>query len=521
MPSESLLIINGRSLQAMQVANEYASLRHFPAERILVLHPELSFFRKVDGSPKWTVSQEQAQEELLAPVLEKISSLNDASPTTLILSPEWPTRIKVANSPEVSLTAFLSCSGELPTGELVKTGQAISPWFVAPPDTPQKSGRLLRYPINRRIDPPFYPAAMLSVYYPPLTTQKILSHLRRSVKADFSQPEGTVIFVTNEDIRTKTRLWQYHNAKSRLDDKNIPVEMISSVTKPPSRILGIMAGTANLNTKRYASGLVPGAFADHLTSFAANFDTSDQTKLTQWLDAGAAASLGTVTEPYTIWTKFPEAAFFERYLRGNTLLEAMMQSLASPYQSLLVGDPLCRPWAAELENLELKTSWTGTTMTIQAIGVPKGSATSMHLFVDGVRVKGDGPQWTLEVDPESYGPEMDIILHARYLWAPPEVGSLQQRVTTPSTSELQLRGNEKSDHVSLKLKSKAPLMMIEIYRGNEIVYTASVSGKKPEFLLRLDQSGTGPVSLRARAVTQTGDFIWSNYLDLEPKPPKY
>ena len=33
------------------------------------------------------------------------------------------------------------------------------------------------------------------------------------------------------------------------------------------------------------------------------------------------------------------------YARGCTLAEAFYQSVRGPYQLLIVGDPLCRPWA--------------------------------------------------------------------------------------------------------------------------------------------------------------------------------
>ena len=33
------------------------------------------------------------------------------------------------------------------------------------------------------------------------------------------------------------------------------------------------------------------------------------------------------------------------YARGCSLAEAFYQSVCGPYQLLIVGDPLCRPWA--------------------------------------------------------------------------------------------------------------------------------------------------------------------------------
>ena len=60
---------------------------------------------------------------------------------------------------------------------------------------------------------------------------------------------------------------------------------------------------------------------------------------------GAAGSSGTVTEPFLIEAKFPTPNMHVHYARGSSLAEAYYQAVASPYQLLIVGDPLCQPWA--------------------------------------------------------------------------------------------------------------------------------------------------------------------------------
>jgi hypothetical protein len=49
-----------------------------------------------------------------------------------------------------------------------------------------------------------------------------------------------------------------------------------------------------------------------------------------------------VTEPYNNWAKFPHARFHAYYAAGCTALESFYQSIASPVQILLLGDPLSR-----------------------------------------------------------------------------------------------------------------------------------------------------------------------------------
>ena len=72
---------------------------------------------------------------------------------------------------------------------------------------------------------------------------------------------------------------------------------------------------------------------------------ASQTPLSEFLRYGAAGASGTVTEPYAIAEKFPHPMLQVHYARGCTLAEAFYQSVCGPYQLLIVGDPLCRPWA--------------------------------------------------------------------------------------------------------------------------------------------------------------------------------
>ena len=74
-------------------------------------------------------------------------------------------------------------------------------------------------------------------------------------------------------------------------------------------------------------------------------EESGQTPLSEFLRYGAAGASGTVIEPYAIPEKFPSPQIHVHYARGCTLAEAYYQSVHGPAQFLIVGDPLCRPWA--------------------------------------------------------------------------------------------------------------------------------------------------------------------------------
>ena len=72
---------------------------------------------------------------------------------------------------------------------------------------------------------------------------------------------------------------------------------------------------------------------------------TSQTPLSELIRYGAAGTAGTVAEPYTIRQKAAAPAVQVYYASGCTLAEAYYQSVSGPYQLLIVGDPLCRPWA--------------------------------------------------------------------------------------------------------------------------------------------------------------------------------
>ncbi len=94
-------------------------------------------------------------------------------------------------------------------------------------------------------------------------------------------------------------------------------------------------------------GFVPGALADHLTSYGGQLDEpSQQMSVLAWIEAGATASYGSVSEPCAHAQKFPHPqVLLLTYVQGATAIEAYWKSVAWPQQGLFVGDPLAAPFA--------------------------------------------------------------------------------------------------------------------------------------------------------------------------------
>lgn len=92
---------------------------------------------------------------------------------------------------------------------------------------------------------------------------------------------------------------------------------------------------------------VPGALADHLTSFAGQLDrVEDQMTALAWIAAGATASYGPASEPCNHLQKFPHPqVLLLHYLQGSSAIEAYWKSVAWPQQGVFVGEPLAAPFA--------------------------------------------------------------------------------------------------------------------------------------------------------------------------------
>lgn len=115
-----------------------------------------------------------------------------------------------------------------------------------------------------------------------------------------------------------------------------------------ARVVLVQTGVAQFQGAG-AIDWVPGALADHLTSFGGQLDrSSGQSTVLDWLDAGVTASYGTVSEPCNHLQKFPHPQILLlHYLQGSTALEAYWKSVAWPQQGVFVGEPLAAPFARQ------------------------------------------------------------------------------------------------------------------------------------------------------------------------------
>lgn len=180
-----------------------------------------------------------------------------------------------------------------------------------------------------------------------LSVAEAVENLRRSAGADGAAPPGTIYFMQNGDVRSTTRQWAFASAAALLGEMGVKAEVLQgTLPKDKPDVAGLVVGAAGFDWPKSGSTILPGAICEHLTSTGGVMNAgAGQTALTEFLRAGAAGASGAVTEPYAIQAKFPLAFMHVHYAAGCSLAEAFYQSVAGPYQLLIVGDPLCRPWA--------------------------------------------------------------------------------------------------------------------------------------------------------------------------------
>lgn len=194
------------------------------------------------------------------------------------------------------------------------------------------------------------------------TIEQAIEVLARSSDCDRTFPKGSFWFTNTADVRTKTRFPFIGDALLWLNTLGHDAEIIHrSIPNKGGNVIGLMLGTQNMNAiPNQKWKFVPGAISENLTSLSAHFGLDANTKITVLLHAGAAMSCGPVAEPYSIHHKFPKPTMYGYYANGVSAIEAFYLSLSSPYQTLIVGDPMAQPFAkAPMDWVKLTRSALG------------------------------------------------------------------------------------------------------------------------------------------------------------------
>ncbi|OGT21529.1 MAG: hypothetical protein A2V90_05985 [Gammaproteobacteria bacterium RBG_16_57_12] len=363
------------------------------------------------------------------------------------------------------------------------------------------------------------------------------AYLASAAASDGSHPEGTVYLMENDNIRSLTRQRYFTTTVRELKQRGHSAEILRSgqdgqdgiLARGRDDIIGLVAGTDRFRWAQANSRLLPGAIAESLTSYGGHFEKNFQTKLTAFLRQGAAGSSGAVAEPFSIPEKFPDALLHVYYADGSSLAEAFYQSVSGPYQLLIVGDPLARPFAAfatvALSAPDPQQDWRGT-VTLQATAIPAEGHPVDHieLWVDGIHLT-------------------DITPGGRYPWDTTGLsdGAHELRLVAVEAGSIETRSYRKYavtlvNH-SRQVAFDTPVTSVSY--GNEIVVsgttgntdridilqgTRRLASAQPvdgrwQLALASQTLGLGEVSLQARAHHRDGTTVVSPPATITILPP--
>ena len=412
-PQNVLLVVDPMDGDALQVANHYQAARGIPSSNVLYLNPTAADYRAFVEGPRAAVLEKLRQPGVVGHIDYIVVPsghafyLPAAKLITGYINPRDGKELCAVS--RISLTGAWTLANEAEAILAGPTHFTETNQYYANTDTPTAFDADTTWLRGRASSNSAAQAYLLGFQLGYSgergnTVTETLAMIDRSVAADGSRPkgagpDGTFYFMKNADVRSKTRTPFFQTAVDGLFRNGGKAEIVDGGL-PTGRhdALGILAGNADLAIRDADLTLLPGAYADHLTSFAATFDVGSQTKLSEWITKGASGSMGTVDEPCVFGSeqsgeyqeKFPHPRLFTWYFQGLSLGEALFRSIPwAPFQGLFYGDPLTQPFAAVPRVTVTRTSpgkpVAGLlTLRPQATGeAGLGPVTDLDLFVDG------------------------------------------------------------------------------------------------------------------------------------------
>jgi hypothetical protein len=364
MPHEVLVLANKNSQDSLKVANTFLNARQIPKNNLVYLDiPESAYGGSATITPDeftrliWEPANAAAKERGIENQI-----------LAWIYSVDFPIRVKTNSSDrkQMSVSGLTFVRNRIPGASLIEEGKYHSKLFGGPNQRLKlnlqgmslgmlKSGvgnevkvppeaAYLQHGLRSRMP---LPSMMLGY-----TGEKgndvetVLETIRRGSQSDFKGRRLGIYFIQTDDVRSQCREYQHYPAVNELNRRGLMASVVTNIPVDAENVMGLMMGAETVDPSRIKS-FAPGAMAEHLTSWSAEFQRP-QTKMTDWIKAGATASAGSVVEPYSNPNKFPTARFFTHYAAGCTVLESFYQSIACPLQNLLLGDPLAKPYAVPL-----------------------------------------------------------------------------------------------------------------------------------------------------------------------------
>lgn len=567
-PENLFLVVNPNSWASRTVANYFIYLRAVPASHVMMLPWE--------GPVDDPINVDEFRNKILQPILKEISTRGlEQQIDGIIYSSDFPyevdTSLDLSNTsvpedvhPGSSLTGLTYLSQYVLSHKpyyVLRTAnrymritlpndptppsQAFSARLDFPPTPESREPEVLRYKLS----------TMLAITSGRGTSvNEAISDLLRSYRADGTHPAGTIYYMRNADVRTKTRSPRFQAAIADLAKLGVRAETLNGIlpeNKPD--VMGLMSGATTYDWSKCGSTILPGAICENFTSTGGRVREgfySSQTSLAEFLRYGASGTCGTVMEPYAYEQKFPLPSIHVHYARGCTLAESFYQSVGGPYQLLIVGDPLCRPWAniarvgvrgispqdkvkgtVEIEPFVVPPNTTPPAASAAATTeeplaeVPAYNVERFELFVDGRQVSQCKPGEKFTWDTTAFS---DGFHELRMVSIEASTIATQSRCGVPCFVANQGLECQLSEPAAKTVRRGEPLHLEAACAGAtqiDFVFAGGVLGGQPGEKAALDVDttvlGLGPLSICAVAqhASEPKRFVTSQPVRIEIKPP--
>ncbi len=367
------------------------------------------------------------------------------------------------------------------------------------------------FPVDATSGPRYLLSVVLAVTKGRGTTLgEAIEILARAAKADATGEKATFYFSNSSNVRAQTRMPLVPVAAVKLRELGHEVA-IDTFHIPSGRqqLMGAMIGTSEYDWFAEANELLPGSIADNLTSTSGVLhQANNQTSMVELLRGGAAGTSGTVTEPYALQFKFPTPMMYPYYALGATLAEAFYLSVESPYQLLIVGDPLCRPYGDEhneLFTLEAPIASDGTLSLKlkfwRSFNLAAAKLAQLELFFAGKLVLVGKPAEGIRINTANLPPgwhEVTVAAISRHPMRMRSIESAYVLVGNESDCPTLVANSVEPKTVDAQASISATVSISGAQRiaiehlGRRIIETAEID--KPH-LIPITTTGSGPVRL--------------------------
>jgi uncharacterized protein (TIGR03790 family) len=306
-PEQVAVVVNSADANSIEVGRYYLAARNIPKNHLIKV--------SIPGKPQRLSAARFAQ------IKAQIDS--QLGPAIQVVVLTWTAPYAVECN---SITSAMTLGFDAGQCKSTCGPGKPSPYYDSPATLPGKRG--LR----------------LTMLLPADSVERAKALIDRGVLSGFRVNEGSAYFLVTSDRARDSRAVFFPKSGSVPWKKLTIYNLHADYIEDKHDIMIYETGLPSVPRLETLSFL-PGALADHLTSNGGDLLGKSQMSSLKWLEAGATASYGTVSEPCNYWQKFPNpAVLLKHYLSGETAVEAYWKSVAWPAQGVFIGEPLAAPY---------------------------------------------------------------------------------------------------------------------------------------------------------------------------------